>query len=48
MASDINPLIKKELTEAKVYTDGRGIRIDHRDTSTVSDIMKLIDIKIDS
>lgn len=48
MSSDIDGLIKQELSEARVYMEGRGIRIDVNDNSTLVDIKKLIDIKINS
>ncbi|WP_407934751.1 DUF3788 family protein [Chryseobacterium sp. CCNWLW53] len=39
--------IKAELLAAKVYEEGRGIRIEVRDRSNFKDIKKLIKIKID-
>lgn len=44
--SDISQHIIKELKAAIVYAEGRGIRIDVKDTSGVDDIKKLITIKI--
>lgn len=38
--------IKAELQAAKVYAEGRGIRIAVRDNSITSDIQELINIKI--
>ena len=38
--------IKSELESAKVYAEGRGIRIDIKDSSFINDIKELIDIKI--
>lgn len=46
MESDISNKIKNELKEAKVYAEGRGIRIDVVDNSNIDDIQKLIRIKI--
>ncbi|MCG2611381.1 DUF3788 domain-containing protein [Flavobacterium sp. SM15] len=46
MESDISETIKKELMLAKPYAEGRGIRIEIKDTSLVADIQKLITIKI--
>ena len=46
LKSDINEFIKTELLNAKPYAEGRGIRIDMKDREKVSDIMKLIEIKI--
>ena len=38
--------IKQELSSAKVYAEGRGIRIDVKDNLIVPDILKLIEIKL--
>ncbi|MEO8620910.1 MAG: DUF3788 domain-containing protein [bacterium] len=38
--------IKQELASAKVYAEGRGIRIDIRDETRLEDIARLIDIKL--
>ncbi len=46
MESDIAKEIKTELGLAKVYAEGRGIRIDINDTNIICDIKKLIDIKL--
>lgn len=46
MTGDIDSAIKKGLTDAKVYVEVRGLRIDVQDISTVTDIKKLIDIKL--
>lgn len=44
--SEISDTIKKELKQAKVYAEGRGIRIDVKEPSTIADIKKLIQIKL--
>jgi len=44
--SEIPEDIKNELLSAKVYAEGRGIRIDVKERSVINDIKKLIDIKI--
>jgi hypothetical protein len=44
--SNISNDIKAELEAAKVYAEGRGIRIDVRDEEILLDIKKLIDIKL--
>ncbi|MBK9636707.1 MAG: DUF3788 family protein [Bacteroidetes bacterium] len=44
--SDIAEFIKNELLAAKQYAEGRGIRIEVKDSSTIEDILKLIKIKI--
>lgn len=46
LASDISNSIKNEFKAAKVYAEGRGIRISVTDTSQLEDIKKLIVIKI--
>ena len=44
LASDISEEIKTALSNAKVYAEGRGIRIDIRTSAILEDIKKLIDI----
>ena len=46
LESNIAEAIKNELQAAKVYAEGRGIRIDIKDSKTTEDILKLIAIKI--
>lgn len=46
MTSNISESIKKELLAAKVYAEGRGIRIDIKDETLQNDILNLIEIKI--
>jgi hypothetical protein len=46
LKSDVSNEIKKELEMAKVYAEGRGIRIDVKADAILSDIKKLIDLKI--
>jgi len=46
LASEISGKIKVELKNARVYAEGRGIRIDVKDDSPLTDIKKLIDIKL--
>jgi hypothetical protein len=46
MKSKISSSIKTELDSAKVYAEGRGIRIDVKEQTIVSDIKELIDIKL--
>ncbi|MDD4967857.1 MAG: DUF3788 domain-containing protein [Paludibacter sp.] len=46
MNSRISDAIKEELAAARVYAEGRGIRIDIMDEGPVNDIKELIDIKI--
>lgn len=48
MQSQISQAIKTELSAAKVYAEGRGIRIDIKNDNIIADIRKLIDIKIDN
>lgn len=48
LASDISEDIKTELRNAKVYAEGRGIRIEIKDTSKSRDIKELIKMKLES
>jgi hypothetical protein len=44
--SDISAKIKEELMNSKVYMEGRVIRCEIHDNSFISDLKKLIEIKI--
>lgn len=44
--SEVSPKIVSELESAKVYAEGRGIRIPVPDRSALKDIFSLIDIKL--
>jgi hypothetical protein len=46
LASDISSEIKNELSLAKKYTEGRGIRIEINKGLKIPDIKKLIEIKL--
>lgn len=46
--SAISESIKTELQAAKVYAEGRGIRIEIKDNNQLADILKLIAIKLNS
>jgi len=46
MTSQISDAIKSELNAARVYAEGRGIRIDVKNDGILKDIKELIDIKI--
>lgn len=46
MQSKVSSEIKKELSLARPYAEGRGIRIDVKNEELVEDIKQLIDIKI--
>lgn len=46
MASDIDDDIKAELLQARKYAEGRGIRIEIKNELIISDIKKLIEIKL--
>ena len=46
LASDIADAIKTELRSARVYAEGRGIRIDVRGDDGLGEIQKLIQIKL--
>jgi hypothetical protein len=47
MASPVSAEIKTELESAKVYAEGRGIRIEVWDERMTGDIKILVDIKVD-
>lgn len=46
LASKINPLIKHELESARVYAEGRGIRLVVKNKKNLEDIRELIDTKL--
>lgn len=46
MESKISDAIKNELSQAKKYVEGRGIRIEIRDEKVLPDIKELIKIKL--
>lgn len=46
LKSNVSPEIKKELSAARVYAEGRGIRLEIKDASLIKDIKELIGIKI--
>ena len=46
MKSQIANSIKTELDSAKVYAEGRGIRIDIKNEMIINDIKELIDFKL--
>jgi hypothetical protein len=46
MQSDLSEGIKKELSEARLYAEGRGIRMVVKEAATVAEILKLAEIKI--
>jgi hypothetical protein len=46
MKSMVSDSIKTELSSARVYAEGRGIRIDINNEIIINDIKELIDIKI--
>lgn len=48
LESSISETIKSELKAAKVYAEGRGIRIDIQNDNLLEDIKKLIQIKLSS
>ncbi len=48
MNSTISETIKEELNKARVYAEGRGIRIEVKESTILDDIKKLIEIKISS
>ena len=46
MQGDVSEKIKSELASAKVYAEGRGIRIPVHDRDVLGDIFRLIDYKL--
>ena len=48
LESDVNKLIKKELKEARIYGEGRGIRIAVNDNQILGDIKTLVRIKLEN
>ena len=46
MESRVSDAIKTELSAARPYAEGRGIRIDVKDDEILRDIKELVDIKI--
>jgi hypothetical protein len=46
MKSQISIVLKQELNSARVYAEGRGIRIEVKDETFINDIKELINIKI--
>ena len=46
LQSQISETIKEELRNARVYAEGRGLRIDVNDKSSLADLKELIKIKI--
>lgn len=46
MESRVAPSIKADLAAARVYAEGRGIRIDIRDAHDLHDVLTLVDIKL--
>lgn len=46
ICSDISEDVKKTLREAKVYAEGRGIRLEIKSPKMVSDLKKLVLIKL--
>jgi len=46
--SDISDKLKKELTEARKYAEGRGLSIQVQDDTHLEDIKKLLQIKINN
>ncbi|MDP4261170.1 MAG: DUF3788 domain-containing protein [Bacteroidota bacterium] len=46
IASKVSAKIKRELESAKVYAEGRGIRLEVKDKKILKDITRLIEIKL--
>ena len=48
LESDVAISIKEELASARVYAEGRGIRLDIKEQADLNDIKKLVKIKLSS
>lgn len=48
LESDVKESIKKELSEARAYAEGRGIRIDVHEENDLSDIKTLVQVKLEN
>jgi hypothetical protein len=46
LESDVSEQIKADLRNARVYAEGRGIRIPVADSSSLKDIFQLVDFKL--
>lgn len=46
LETNISETIKNDLLTAKKYAEGRGVRIDVKDETSIPDIQKLIEIKL--
>ena len=46
LESDVAISIKEELASARVYAEGRGIRLDIKEQADLNDIKKLVEIKL--
>jgi hypothetical protein len=46
LARDVSEKIKTDLQNARVYAEGRGIQIEVKDDSNLTDIKKLIELKL--
>lgn len=46
LQSEISKDIKTELQQARVYAEGRGIRIEVKDESIIPDLKRLVEIKL--
>lgn len=46
MKSEVSKEIRQELDSARVYVEGRGIRLEVKDETFINDIKELINIKI--
>jgi len=48
LESNVKERIKKELSEARVYAEGRGVRIDIHEENDIQDIKTLVQIKLEN
>jgi hypothetical protein len=47
ISSHVKAEIIKDLQEARIYAEGRGVRISIKDSTLINDIKELIDIKLE-
>lgn len=48
LESDVQDFIKQELSQARVYAEGRGVRIDIHEKNDLSDVKTIVRIKLEN
>lgn len=46
LQGNVSPEIKKIISSAKVYAEGRGVRLDVKNKNIVNDILRIVSVKI--